>query len=59
MNCLNAGCGLGWSEYLFNVNKYCNRFAIDISTSVDTAYEKTKDMENVCVVNGSIFHLPE
>jgi len=57
-NCLNAGCGLGWSEYLFNVNKYCNRFAIDISTSVDIAYEKTKDMENVCVVNGSIFHLP-
>jgi SAM-dependent methyltransferase len=57
-NCLDAGCGLGWAEYLFNVNKNCNRFAIDISTSVGSVFEKTKEMENVCVVNGSIFHLP-
>lgn len=55
---LNAGCGLAWSEYLFNYNKKTQRHCIDISLSVETAYNKTKKIQNIIVSQASIFELP-
>lgn len=57
-NCLNAGCGVAWSEYLFNVNEKVNRFAIDLSLSTEVAYEKTKKFPNVCVAQADLLDLP-
>jgi len=58
INCLNAGCGVAWSEYLFNVNKKTNRFAIDLSLSVEVAHQRTKNMPNVFVAQADLFQLP-
>lgn len=58
MNCLNAGCGVAWSEYLFNVNRDVNRFAVDLSLSVEVAYKKTKTMDNIFVAQADLFKLP-
>lgn len=55
---LNAGCGVAWSEYLFNYNPDTERHCVDISLSVETAYEKTKKLKNVIVSQASIFQLP-
>lgn len=55
---LNAGCGVAWSEYLFNVNTQVQRHCIDISLSVEVAYEKTYSMKNVIVSQASLFELP-
>ncbi len=55
---LNAGCGVAWSEYLFNYNPDVRRHCIDISLSVETAYERTKGFPNVIVSQASIFALP-
>ncbi|MBN2406716.1 MAG: methyltransferase domain-containing protein [Elusimicrobia bacterium] len=58
MNCLNAGCGLAWSEYMFNDNPKVNRFAVDISRSVDVGYERTRDLDNVFIGQADLFGLP-
>lgn len=55
---LNAGCGVAWSEYLFNMNPHTERHCIDISLAVETAYEKTRDLRNIIVSQASIFALP-
>ncbi|MBD3306066.1 methyltransferase domain-containing protein, partial [candidate division KSB3 bacterium] len=55
---LNAGCGVGWSEYLFNYNREVERHSIDISLSVETAYHKIKHLKNVIISQASIFELP-
>lgn len=56
--CLNAGCGMAWSERYFNVNPKTKRFACDISDSVEMAYQNTKGMDNVLVCQADIFDLP-
>ena len=58
MYCLDAGCGTAWGEYLFNVNPNVQRFGVDLSLSVEVAYDKTCDMDNVCIVQADIFGLP-
>lgn len=58
MNCLDAGCGVGWSEYLFNVNEKVNRFAVDLSSSVDVAFERTRQLANVLVAQADLCRLP-
>lgn len=58
INCLDAGCGPGWMEYQFNINKKTNLFAIDISRSVDVAFEKTRLSDNVLIAQSDIFKLP-
>jgi len=55
---LNAGCGVGWSEYLFNYNPETERHCIDISLAVEVAYKKTRKFKNVIVSQASIFELP-
>lgn len=55
---LNAGCGVAWSEYLFNLNLETQRHCIDFSLSVKTAFDKTKHWKNVIVSQASIFELP-
>jgi SAM-dependent methyltransferase/uncharacterized protein YbaR (Trm112 family) len=57
-NCLDAGCGIAWSEYLFNVNENANRFAIDLSTSVEVAFDRTRALSNVLVAQADLFRLP-
>lgn len=58
MNCLDAGCGVGWSEYLFNTNANVNRFAVDLSLSVEVARERTRERSNVCIVQADLLRLP-
>jgi len=58
MNCLNAGCGVGWGEYLFDVNDKVNRFGVDLSLSVESAYRNTRDMDHVMVAQADLFGLP-
>ena len=55
---LNAGCGVAWSEYLFNLNPGTERHCIDISLAVEIAYQNTKDMSNVTISQASLFELP-
>lgn len=55
---LNAGCGVAWSEYLFDLNPKTERHCVDISLSVEIAYEKTAHMPNVTVSQASILELP-
>ena len=55
---LNAGCGVAWSEYLFNVNPHTERHCVDLSLAVETARASTKDMDNVTVSQASILELP-
>ena len=55
---LNAGCGVAWSEYLFDLNPRTERHCVDISMSVEVAHENTKSMPNVTVSQASIFELP-
>ncbi len=55
---LNAGCGVAWSEYLFNYNSKTERHCIDISLSVETAYKNTEKFKNIAVSQASIFELP-
>jgi arsenite methyltransferase len=58
MNCLNAGCGVGWSEYLFDVNSKANRFDVDLSLAVESAYRNTRDKAHVMVVQADLLALP-
>lgn len=55
---LNAGCGVAWSEYLFNYNSSTERHCIDMSLSVEAAYKRTKNFSNIIVSQASIFELP-
>lgn len=55
---LNAGCGVAWSEYLFNYNPDLQRHCVDISISVETAYINTRHLDNILVSQASIFELP-
>jgi len=56
--CLDAGCGVGWAEELFNINKNMERYAVDLSDSVLVAQERTKHMDNVHVIKADIGRLP-
>ncbi|MBI2134288.1 methyltransferase domain-containing protein [Candidatus Woesearchaeota archaeon] len=55
---LDAGCGMG--RNLFYAAKYGAKEAIglDLSESVDPAYQMTKDMANVHIVQGDIYNPP-
>lgn len=57
-NILDAGCGIAWSEYLFNVNPRARRFAVDLSTSVEVAFQRTRSLPNVFVAQADLFRLP-
>jgi SAM-dependent methyltransferase len=56
--CLNAGCGVAWSEYLFNVNSRTTRFGVDLSSSVDVAFANTRTHSNVCIAQADLLQLP-
>ncbi|MBI9087696.1 MAG: class I SAM-dependent methyltransferase [Desulfobacterium sp.] len=55
---LNGGCGVAWSEYLFNPNLNCERHCIDISLAVEAAYKNTKHLPNVTISQASILEIP-
>jgi len=55
---LNAGCGVAWSEYLFNYDMDAERHCVDVSLSVEAAHKRTRYMHNVSVSQASIFELP-
>jgi SAM-dependent methyltransferase/uncharacterized protein YbaR (Trm112 family) len=57
-NVLNAGCGIAWSEYVFNVNPKANRFGVDLSSSIEIAYQRTRALPNACMSQADIFGLP-
>lgn len=56
--CLNAGCGTAWSEEFFNTNRETVRLGMDLSLSVETAFSRTRKMENVHIVQGDILNPP-
>jgi ubiquinone/menaquinone biosynthesis C-methylase UbiE/uncharacterized protein YbaR (Trm112 family) len=56
--CLDAGCGVGWIEDLFNVYPKTKWFAIDISQAIEDAYERTKKMPNILTAQADVFNLP-
>ncbi|MBM4310592.1 MAG: class I SAM-dependent methyltransferase [Deltaproteobacteria bacterium] len=58
MTCLNAGCGVAWSEFMFNVNPNVSRFAVDLSLAVDVAIKKTMHLDNVFIAQADLFALP-
>lgn len=58
MTAIDIGCGVGWAEESFNFNPNCNYFGLDMSLSTEVAYENTKDMDNVCITQASVFDLP-
>jgi len=58
MTTLNAGCGVAWSEYLFDINPGTERHGVDISLAVESAHEKTSHMPNVTISQASILELP-
>jgi len=55
---LNAGCGVAWSEYLFNYNPQAERHGVDLSLSVEVAYRHTHNISNMVISQGSVFDLP-
>ena len=55
---LNAGCGVAWSEYLFDLNSGAERHCVDISLSVETDRIKTANMPNLTISQASIIELP-
>ncbi len=55
---LNAGCGVAWSEYLFDLNPETERHCVDLSLAVEVAYKNTAHMPNVTVSQASILELP-
>ena len=55
---LNAGCGVAWSEFMFDLNPSTERHCIDLSLSVEVAYANTRHMTNATVSQASIFELP-
>lgn len=55
---LNAGCGVAWSESLFDYNPKAKKHCVDISLSVETAYRNTERCNNVIVSQASISELP-
>ena len=58
MNILDAGCGVGWAESLFNVNANARRFAVDMSSSAEIAFDATRGMPNVLVAQADLLRLP-
>jgi len=58
MTCLEAGCGVGWAEEIFNVNENVDMYAVDISDSVEVAKKRTAHMKNVRVMKADIKNLP-
>jgi len=55
---LDAGCGSGWVELYYNINKKVDIYAVDKSDSVDRVYERTRNENNIFVVQADILELP-
>lgn len=55
---LNAGCGIAWSEWMFNPDPQCLRFAVDISRAVETAAHLCSGLDNVFIAQADLFSLP-
>lgn len=55
---LDAGCGTGHDVALYASMTKGEVFGIDISGSVDLAYQNTKSIENVHIIQGDILNLP-
>jgi SAM-dependent methyltransferase/uncharacterized protein YbaR (Trm112 family) len=55
---LDAGCGQG--RHTFLAAKYNAKavFGIDLSSAVEIAYQNTKHLPNVCIVQADIYNLP-
>jgi len=56
---LNAGCGVAWSEFLYDWNNpTLEMHCVDISDSVKIARQNTSHLPNVIVIQASILDLP-
>jgi SAM-dependent methyltransferase/uncharacterized protein YbaR (Trm112 family) len=55
---LDAGCGVAWAEYLFDLNKKAERHCIDLSLAVEVAHKNTAHMHNVTVSQASVIEIP-
>jgi SAM-dependent methyltransferase len=55
---LDAGCGVGAAEYLFNEDTRAERYAFDLSLAADRAFANTRERTNVCIAQGDILAPP-
>lgn len=55
---LDAGCGAGRHTKQSVERGAQTVFGIDISYAVDAAYQNTKHIPNVCIVQGDLYHVP-
>jgi len=55
---LDAGCGKGRHSILSSAFSARTVIGVDLSQAVEVAYEKTKNLPNVHIVQGSIYSLP-
>ena len=55
---LDAGTGLGRDALLYGENSEAEVFALDLSASVDLAYQHTEHLPNVHVIQGDLTRLP-
>lgn len=55
---LDAGCGTGHDVALYASMTRGEVFGIDISCSVDLAYQNTKSLENAHIIQADILNLP-
>jgi|Deesub1362A_J573_1020465.scaffolds.fasta_scaffold00708_13 SAM-dependent methyltransferase len=56
---LDAGSGLGrWSAMMSNLNKDALIFSVEITESVDIAYQQYRDISNIYFIQGDISKLP-
>jgi len=55
---LDAGCGKGRHVYYSSVFGASEVVGVDLSEAVCVAYENTKGMENVHIIQADIYHLP-
>lgn len=55
---LDAGCGTGRHSYFSSVFGASDVIAVDLSSAVDVAYQNTKELGNVHVIQADILSLP-
>ena len=55
---LDAGCGMGRFPYQYAQLGAEHVFGVDLSEAVEVAHRHTRDLPNVTIIQGDIYHLP-
>lgn len=55
---LDAGCGMGRHAVIASRHGVARLVGMDLGHAVDAAFQNTKHLETVCIVQGDIYHPP-